>query len=1029
MGLPTLAVRKPVFVVMIFVGIFLMGIISLTRLQLELYQGTTKGIVSIIINIRGGLAPQEVEFLVTKPVEEAVGTVSHLTGLYSSTKEGESRVTMVFEPGTDMRFATLEVREKFGRVRSRLPDEIEKPVIANYNETDSAVLSYAFTSATKTPEELRQLIEEILKPELARVDGVASVEVFGGRERKILIEIDKDRLFAYNLSIDRVMDAIGAANLNILAGMVESGSSNILIRTEGFFKSLDDIRDVGISTTAQGSIITLTDIATVKDSYNEPQDYSRLNLDQNVSVSIKKASTANTIRVGKYANRMIEDFEELYDEDVNAIKISDQAATIQKAINEVRNALLIGVCLTCLVIYLFLRKIKLALIVLFSIPTSLLATFILMDFMGISINIMTLSGIALAIGSLVDTSIVILENIFKRKQQGDEHLQAVVVGSEEVWLALLSSTLTSIAVFLPIIFIDKEIQLLYQGLAFTVCATLAASLFISLMLVPMLMSFMQVDMAPKQKTYEEAAKGNRFFTGYTKALRFSFKFRYIVILVVFGLFLVAAHGIANKPVDRPRTLEENEFGVIIFPIAGAKLDANDEAAQKIEDLLNEIPEINQISALVRKDDLKIYCKLVDKSKRKRSKEEIMNYVKEKGNELVKEVHDDYSLIVDKGISGDDSAKLIVNIFGQDNAKLEQLAHQAAQGLNKVDGYTNIVMTDLRKRPEYVLVVDKGRAAYYSLSVKEIADQLHAQIRGMRPTKFHETEEGKEIEIISRLQAIYRQKIEDLERLYVVNSGGDQIRVSQIASFYPANGPQTIDRRDKYRYVFVKGDVTGRAMEEVARDIKVKMSALQYPKDYFYRFGGDYDKLIESKTQLGFAVGITIVLIYMILAILFESFLQPLIIMVSVPLAAIGVYAALEITHKPLSQNVFIGMIMLVGIVVGNAILLIDRMNMIREDVKDRYEILVRAGVDRLRPIAMTTISSLFGFMPMAIGWGQASDLWSPLAIAVIGGLLSSSILTLFIIPNICLIVEDIQIFIAKLSGSLKSALPAKQETI
>jgi len=997
-----------------------MGLIALSRLQLELYQGTTKGIVSIIINIRGGLAPQEVEFLVTKPVEEAVAAVSHLSSLYSSTKEGESRVTMVFEPGTDMRFAALEVREKFGRVRSKLPPEIEKPVIANYNEANAAMINYAFTSGSKTPEELRELVENILKPEVARVDGVASVEVYGGRARKIMIEFDKDRMFAYGLSVDQVMDKIGASNLNILAGLIGRGTKDVAVRTEGFFKDLEDIGDVGIGTTQEGSIITLRDIATIKDSYQDPADYSRLNLDQNVSLAIKKTSTANTIRVAKYANAVINEFGDIYTEDVNVIKVTDQAETIQKAINEVRNAMLLGVFLTCTIIYLFLRRLKLSLVVLLSIPTSLLATFILMDFMGISINVMTLSGLALAIGSLVDTSIVILENIFKRKQEGDRHIEAVVVGSEEVWLALLSSTITSIVVFLPIIFIDKEIQLLYQGLALTVTAAYLASLFISLMLVPMMMSFIHIEMPKQKRTYQQIAEQNRFFRGYTKLLRKSFKVRYFVLGAAFLLFAYCIHGLSQKPVDRPRTLAENEFGVIIFPIAGAKLDANDEAARKVEEMISSVPEVKQISTLVRKDDLKIYCKLVDKRKRKRSKEEIMNFIKEKGNELVKEVHEEYSMIIDEGISGDDSSKLIVNIFGHENKKLEEIAHQAAQKMGKVEGLTNLVMTDLRKRPEYVLVVDKGRAAYYGLTVKEIADQIHAQVRGMRPTKFHEQEEGREIEIISRLQAIYRQKIEDLERLFIVNEDGDQIMVFQIASFYPVNGPQTIDRRDKYRYVFVKGDVTNRAMELVANDVKGVMSTIAFPKDYFYRFGGDYEKLIESKKQLSFAVMITILLIYMILAILFESFLQPLIIMMAVPLAAIGVYLGLELTDKPLSQMVFIGMIMLTGIVVGNSILLIDRMNMIREDVKDRFEILVRAGVDRFRPIAMTTISSLFGFMPMAIGLGEASDLWSPLAIAVIGGLLSSSILTLFIVPNIVLMTEDIGELLKNVIPRLKS---------
>lgn len=1010
MGLPRVTVQRPVFTLMLLSGLMLMGIISLTRLQVELYQGSAHGVISILTRVRGGLSPEEVEKQITKPVEESVATVSHLKTMYSNSREAESRVTLEFEPGTDMNFAALEVREKFSKARSKLPTEIEKPVIGNYSESESAIVILSVTSKSKTPEQIREIVDNQLKPLLARVDGVASVEVYGGRERKILVEMDRDKMYAFNISIERVMDIIGSANLDLLAGSFEAGSTRLSIRTIGGFKSVEEIGDIGIGTTAQGSIIPLKEIATIKDAYTEPQDYARLNLTQNVSVQVKKAGSANTIKVAKAVKGAVEYYRASSDEDLQFTVITDHAKSIRRAIDDVLESMYLGVVLTAIVIFIFLRRIKLALLILFAIPTSVITTFIFMDLFGISLNIMTLTGIATHIGMLVDSSIVVLENIFKRHEEGLAPRDAIVEGGEEVWLVLLASTATTIVVFLPIIFIDKEIQLIYQGLAFTTTISLLSALLISLGFVPMIASKIDIFKSVGHMTEEgaEAKRKSGMYSWYRKIVTEAFKMKYPLLLIIFMFLLLAGHGISKMDIDLPTTLEENEFGIIVFPIAGADLDANDQVAKKIEDLLKQYPEIETMSTVVRKDDLKVYVKLIPRKKRKISKGQIMEFIREKGQEAIKEVHEDYSLIVDEGISSDESRKIIVNIFGHENDKLEELAHEVSQRMGKVPGVSNIVMTDLRKRPEYDMIVDRGRAAFYGLTVKDVADAMHAQVRGMRPTKYHELKGGAEIETITRLQAIYRQKIEDLRKIYVTSpSTRQQILVEQIASFHPTFGPNTIDRKDKYRYVFVKAD-TNMALETTAKKIKEALAGINYPEDYFYRFGGKYPELVKSKTQLTYAVCVTILLIYMILACLYQSFMQPLIIMVAVPLASIGVYAGLKLTGKTLSEHVFIGMIMLAGTVVNNSTVMIDRYNNLKGKINNQYELLIRAGEDRLRPIVMTTSSTILGFVPMSLGLGESGDLWSPLAITVMGGLISSTILTLIVIPMIFLVISDIK---------------------
>lgn len=1009
MGLPTFSMQRPVLIMMVFAAATLIGLISLGRLPIELYQGQNQGVVSIIVHARGGLSPSEVEKQITKPIEEAVATVSHMSGLYSSSREAEARVTMQFEPGTDMNFAALEVREKFARVKPLLPKEIEKPVIANYDDTDSAILIFALTSEQMAPEDIREMVDTELKPILSRVNGVASVEVYGGRERKILVEMDRDKMVSYNISVEKVMDILGQANVNLLAGEVDKGTLEFAVRTLGAFTDIAEIGTLGIQASRQGTIIPLSEIATVKDSYMEPNDFARLNLEQNVTVYVKKTSLAKTISVVKATLNVVDQFEASMEGKLDIIIVSDKAQTISKAINGVLSALLEGTVLTILLIWLFLRNLLLALIVLISLPVSIVITFIFMSSFGISINVMTLSGLALAMGNLVDSSVVILENVTVKKKHKLSDFNAIREGAEELWGPLLATLITTVVVFVPILFIDKKIQMTYAGLSFTVVVSLTASFFVAQMLVPMMLSqFARGRMEPtltEKDPFERALRGMENI--YHKLMLGNLKYRYLMVAITTAIFLFAGGKLAKMDIDTPSTLEENEFALVIFPLAGARIEANDECVVKIEDLISKIPDVEMFSSTVRKEDVKIFVRLKPKNKRVYSKDEIMDLLDEKGNEMIKEVHDDYGLIVDQGASSSEGKKIVVNIFGHEGDALQKIAQQYANVMAKVPGIQNIVMTDLRKRPEYALVVDKGRAAYYGLTVNDVADSIHAQVRGMRPTKYHEITKGEEIEVITRLQAIYREKIEDLKSIYIQTDAGVQVPMGEFANFYPTTGPQTIDRKDKYRYVFVKGDAKA-AIETLGRNIKEVLDPIPLPDEYYWRFGGDYDELLAGKTQLTFALTITVFLVYMVLACMFQDYVQPLLIMVAVPLSSIGIWTGLKLGDHPLSNQVFIGMILLVGYVVSPAIIMIDQRNALkRESGLARDEVLLRCGLDRFRPILMTTLSSIFGFMPMALSVGQSSDLWAPLAVTVIGGTVSSTFLTLFIMPDLIYISEEL----------------------
>jgi len=991
----------------IFMVMVIMGCISLVRLPVELYQGQSQNIVSIVIHARGGLSPVEVEKRITKPVEEAVATVSRLKGLYSSSREAESRVTMEFELGTNMNFAALEVREKFSRVKPILPQEIEKPVIANYDDSEAAVFVFALTSQAMSPEDIGEVANNELKPILGRVDGVASVEVYGARERKILVELDRDKMVAYNISVERVMDIIGQSNVNLLAGKVDTHTLALAIRSMGAFTSVEEIGELGIKGTRQGSIIPLKEIATIKDAYMEPEDESRLNLEQNITVYVKKTSQANTIPVARRVRAVLHDFEHEYKDRMNVVMVTDKAKVISKAIDEVKETLYVGMVLTIVLIYGFLRQWRLSLIVLISLPISVIATFMMMDFFGISINVMTLSGLSLAHGVLVDSSIVILENILVKKERGATDFRAIREGAEEVWLALLASLTTMIVVFIPILFIDKKIQMMYAGLSFTIVASLIISFFVAQMLVPMLMmQWTRGHLKVSGDHHTQRGLMGVFENGYHRLMELNLRHRYLVVFLVFLLFTYCGPRLMSRHIDTPSTYEENEFAIIIFPLAGARLEANSDAVKKVEELLAKIPDIKLFSTTVRQDDVRVSAQLKPKAEREYSKDEILDLIDKQGNEMVKEVHDDYSLLVDEGASSSDQKKLVVNIFGNEGDVLQKLAIEFSNRMGKVKGLSNIVMTDLRKRPEYSLVVDRGRAALYGLTTAKIADSVHAQVRGMRPTKYHELTKGQEIEVITRLQAIYRQKIDDLKLVPIETNNGKQVPLGEVANFYPSVGPQTIDRMDKYRYVFVKGDVKV-PLEQAANDVKAALAGVELPDEYYWRFGGGFEELVGSKSQLSMALLLTLFLVYGTMACLFQSYLQPLLIMLAVPLAAVGIWAGLELTHKPLSHQVFIGMIILTGYVVNAAIIMVDRCNLLLASGMPKREAVVRSCLDRFRPIVMTTCSTVLGFMPMAFNWGQASDLWSPLAVTVIGGMTSSTILTLFVLPDFMIICDEI----------------------
>ncbi|MDD5428365.1 MAG: efflux RND transporter permease subunit [Candidatus Omnitrophica bacterium] len=1032
MSLPTFSIKRPITMLMIYTTLILLGIISLTLLPVELYPNISFGEISIIIEVRGGIPPTEVEALVSKPVEEAVGTVSHLEEMLSISKEGESTVVLSFEPGINMEFAALEVREKFARVKNKLPKEIEKPIIAQFKRSDVPIVIIAATSLRRSTEEIRKIVDENVREVMKRISGVADAEVAGGRERKILIEADQRKMAAYGLSLEKVISAVSQNNLNLLSGDIEKNREKYIIRTIGLYATIDDIKNVPVSALPDGTMVRLKDVANVLDSYLDPTGYARVNVRPVVSIYIQKESTANTIKVAAEIEKEVERLKWVIPKDIQLVITSNQANFIKSAIDNLRDALLRGAALVMLVLTIFLMplgkkmligvaallcavvvmpvillypvifamcvafvaigRVRPVAIVSSAIPVSVIITFILMWAMKLSLNFMTLFGLALGVGMLVDNAIVVFENIVHKHETGLQGIPAAIEGTEEVWIAILAGTLTHVSVFLPMVFVGQEIKLLYGGVAWTVTFSLLISLFVAITVVPLLVSRTRIHPEKTvflKNVYHIQRKGVMYFM----------KHRYKVMLYAALLFLVSLFLFTRLGMEFLGTTEQNKFTIFIELPTGAKLAVTDKIVKKVESLVKEIPEVKTFSSRVEPWSSKVYVELVGLTHRKRSVAEVIESLRPK----VEKIKPAFIYFEEEQEVG--TKEVIIELFGYDYTKLREIAISIATRLGTVKGFTDTKIRMREGRPELGLKVDRIKTSLFDMTVTEVADSVHAQMRGLRATLFHTS--SSEVETIARLDEKYRKTFKDVHKLILNNKEDDNIYLEQVADFKYGLGPSEVWRKNKTRMIQVSANIGKMPLSKAATMTNTVLADLRLPESYFWRLGGNYPTMIATQKQVAPILILTIVLIYLVLASLFESYSQPLIIMLAVPLALIGVVISLYATSKSVGMGVFVGMIMLGGIVVNNSILLIDHANNLRKKKMNRIKAIVLASRDRLRPILMTTSTTLLGLLPMAISKQEGSNLWSPLAITVMGGLTSSTILTLLIVPNAYIMAEEI----------------------
>lgn len=1070
-----ISIRRKVTIAMFTVGVLLFGMVSLSRLNVNLLPELSYPTLTIRTEFEGA-APVEVENLITKPVEEAVGVVKGVQQVRSISRAGQSDVVLEFAWGTDMNIANLDVMAKLDAVQ--LPLDSEKPVTLRFDPTLDPILRYALYYTNDAPQEsendaavdftnyqdlsspdaisrlkgLRVLGEEELKKNLESSLGVASVKISGGLEEEIQVNIDQQRLSYLNIPIESVTQILGAENVNLSGGRLEEGSQQYLVRTLNEFQTVDQIRNVVVASDS-GNVIYLKDVADVIQSYKEREAITRLNGMEAVEIAIYKEGDANTVAVAEAVNERMDEIRADLPSNMKLEKVYDQSIFIASAVNEVKNAGIIGGILAVLVLYFFLRNFWTTVIISISIPVSVIATFNLMYGNDISLNIMSLGGIALGIGMLVDNSIVVLENIARHREQGKSIVEAAREGAGEVGMAVIASTLTTIAVFFPLVFVQGIAGQLFRDQALTVTFSLLASLVVAITLIPMLSSIggekktiAPLELKEPKTKFGRGLRSVRMFLFYTiptyitKAIKFIVGWIAKITKAIFSPFvkgfdkgyqyterkytsllnwslnhkaivlvsavLIFAGSIALVPrigIELIPQLSQGEFSVEFKLPPGTPIEKTDQALRSVQNTAKDYEGVRTTFAVAgtgnRMDanpdeggenwgELSVTLASGASSYEEQQTMDKMRASLQQVPGL------QYKFARPELFSFKTPVEVEISGFDLDN--LKRASDAVARRLSANNRFADVKSTMETGSPEVQILFDRDRAAALGLQIHEVADRIVSNVRGDVATRY--SWRDRKIDVLVRAQESDRASIDEIQRL-IVNPGSERpIPLSAIANVQIANGPGEIRRVSQQRVAIVSANLNYGDLGEAAEEVQQALSEVTMPAGVFAEIGGQNEEMSDSFRSLVFALFLAVFLVYLVMASQFESLLHPFIILFTIPLALVGAILALYLTGTTISVVVFIGLILLAGIVVNNAIVLIDLINQMRRKGTEKIEAIMEGGKSRLRPILMTTLTTTLGLLPLAIGFGDGAELRSPMGITVIGGLLVSTLLTLVVIP-------------------------------
>jgi len=1021
MSLSEFSIKRPIFTVMLTMVIVVLGLISLGRLPIDLMPDITYPTLNISTSYPN-TAPEEMEQIITRPIEEAMSSVPGVEEVFSSSSQGSSTVRVMFAWGTNLDEAANEVRERLDRIIGRLPEEVQRPTLRKFDPAQMPILMLGIL-ANLDPIQLRKIVDEQIAYRVERVPGVASVDVWGALEREIQINLYPDKVKALGLPLDLIISRIRQENIDIPAGTIEKGNYEIVIRIPGVYTRIDEIRDT-IVAIRDGATIRLKDIASVEDTHRRITRVARINGIPGIRLMVYKQSGKNTVKVAEGVLKELERLQEDYPQ-FQFITIRDSSKFIRNAISNVASSAMYGGLLAVFVLLFFLTSVRSSLVIALSIPISIIATFALIYFGGFTLNVMTLGGLALGVGMMVDNSIVVLENIFRLKETGLPTYEAVVNGTKEVTAAIIASTLTTVIVFLPMVFVRGASGIMFKQLAYVVSFSLACSLFVAITIVPMLSHMIlrrakSASSASAQQNSRLARWARKSFKSlednYKKLLNYSLNHRWQVVGIALGLLIVSVFLIRFVGREYLPQTDEGEVSVTVEMEVGTRLSVMDEKLKMVAELVKQyVPELESLEEGAGSGGWRgganqgsLTLRLKPKAKRSRSSMEIAADLSRRLSQIpgaIIRTRASGGQMMFGMRGGGGQERLQVEIRGYDMNVAMALAQQVSRVVENTKGVTDVRISRQEGSPEQHLLIDRQKAADMKLSLNQIAGFIQTVLMGNQASQFREG--GREYRILVKVKDSERLDVNDLLDMTITNSEGQQVSLRNVVRVQPQRGPTQIERRDRERVVTVSAGIAERDMGSVIADVRQGLKSIPVPRDFTISFTGDYEEQQKAFRELLISIMLAIFLVYMVMAMLYESLRDPLIVMFSIPLAVIGVVLILILTKTTFNVETYIGCIMLGGIVVNNAILLVDYTNLLRRrDKMPTREAIAEAGRRRLRPILMTALTTIMAMIPLALGLQEGSEVQSPLARTVIGGLTSSTLITLVVIPVVYSLFEE-----------------------
>jgi hydrophobe/amphiphile efflux-1 (HAE1) family protein len=1005
---------------MIFIGVVIFGIFSYLQLPVDYFPQIDPPIISVFTYYNGANAT-DIEQNITRKLEDGFGSLNNLKKISSSSKDNISVVTLEFEWGANLDEATNEVRDAVGLAERNLPDDVESPMIFKISTSMVPVIMFTITS-TESYAGIYDILDKKLIQPLNRIDGVGNIIQIGAPKRAVMVDVDPRKLDAYNLTVEQIAGILAANNLNLPSGSLEMGKSDFPLRLQGEFENSNMINNIIVSN-SNGKTVYLNDIATVLDSLKDIKSYERANGGKNVRVMVQKQSDANTVTVAKDIKEKLEQIKKTLPPDVKVEILMDSSINTINSINNLSETLIYALIFVVIVVIIFLGRARPTFIISLSIPISLIVGFVYMYLSGGTINIITLSSLSIAIGLVVDDSIVVLENITKKLEKGGFARESAIYGTSEVSLAVIASTLTIIAVFLPLTMLGGITGILFRPLGWVVTIAVATSVVVSLTLVPMLSSKMLNTKTPEKtsiggKIYwfsqDLLEKMDKFFE---KTLIWAVGRRWLVIgiaTVVFisSMFLVKVIGTEFMPAS-----DNDRISAQVKLAQGTKLEETIKTAHYLDSVFRKkYPEIEIVSTSAGVGDGSSLAAIFTETGNY-----IVNYtfkmkpLNERDKDIFQvanEMRDDIEKLpeiekyyVDPGSSRASSAlgmgggsNLEVKVFGNDFDETNVISEKIAAALKNISGTKDILISRDKEKTELQLVLDNEKMTSFGLNTATVATAIRNRITGVTATKYKE--EGNEYDVEVRYDEKFRQSTEDIQNISILTPQGKMVKLSEISQLKPFYSPPNIERENKVRVVTVSSALSGADMGTVKASLENEIAKMDIPNDVSIDFGGSAENMQDSFNDLILLILLSLILVYIVMASQFESLSEPFIIMFSIPFAFTGVFASLYIFGATINVISLIGAVMLIGIVVKNGIILVDYTNLLVDRGYSLKEAVVSAGRSRLRPVLMTSLTMILAMIPMIVTSGSGSEMWKPMAIAIFGGLTFSTLVTLILIPTI-----------------------------